>query len=271
MIRGGNSIARRSGQVFSGLKKGWLGSRWAGAGGMKGLLVLAMLLCLLLVAGATFGQLKVAGRVEFAASGLSGAAVKVQGTSLAVLSGEAGEFELSLAKGSYVLQVSYMGMGTVSLGFAVPLDSALVVRMEMAQAALEQVVVSTGYQQLSRERVTGSYFQLDRALLERSVGTGILSRMEDVVPGLVFNRYGQVPGKLNISVRGSSTIKGDSDPLVVLDNFPFDGDLSSINPNDIKSITVLKDAAAASIWGARAGNGVIVMTTKAGVLGKGAE
>ena len=69
-----------------------------------------------------------------------------------------------------------------------------------------------------------------------------------------------------ISIRGITTIRSESQPLIVVDNFPYDGDIKNINPNDVQSITVLKDASAASIWGARAGNGVIVITTKSGIF-----
>jgi len=129
-------------------------------------------------------------------------------------------------------------------------------------AVLEEVVVSTGYQSIPKERATGSFVSVDNDLLNRRVSTDILSRLEDVTPGLVFNKG--YAGENDISIRGKGTIFANSQPLIVVDNFPFDGPIEAINPNDIETITVLKDAAAASIWGARAGNGVIVLTTKKG-------
>ena len=72
----------------------------------------------------------------------------------------------------------------------------------------------------------------------------------------------QAANKLGIQVRGLSTVLTEAAPLIILDNFPFEGDINSINPNDVESVSVLKDAAAASIWGIKAGNGVIVITTK---------
>src|SRR6185369_565086 len=69
---------------------------------------------------------------------------------------------------------------------------------------------------------------------------------------------------IDISIRGVSTLLSNNQPLIIVDNFPYDGNIANINPNDIESITVLKDAAAASIWGAFSGNGVIVITTKKG-------
>lgn len=127
---------------------------------------------------------------------------------------------------------------------------------------LDEVVISTGYQQLRLRESTGSVVHLDSALLNRRVGTDILSRLEDVTPGLSFNR--NIGARGAISIRGQATLFASAEPLIVVDNFPYTGDINNINPNDVASITVLKDAAAAAIWGARAGNGVIVITTKTG-------
>ena len=133
---------------------------------------------------------------------------------------------------------------------------------------LEEVVVNTGYQTISKERVTGSYVQIDNQLLNRKVSTDILSRLDGITSGLIFNRTNSSDEL--ISIRGRSTLLGSAaaTPLIVVDNFPYEGDINNINPNDVESITVLKDAAAASIWGARAGNGVIVITTKKGNYGQ---
>jgi TonB-linked SusC/RagA family outer membrane protein len=128
---------------------------------------------------------------------------------------------------------------------------------------LDEVIVNTGYQQLPKERATGSFAVAGKELLARSVSTNILDRLEGLTPSLLFDR--RVADDHKIQLRGLSTLSTTiSAPLVVLDNFPFSGDINSINPADVESITLLKDAAAASIWGARAGNGVIVITTKRG-------
>lgn len=128
---------------------------------------------------------------------------------------------------------------------------------------LAEVVVNTGYQQLPKERATGSFTVIGKELLARSVSTNILDRLEGLTPSLLFDR--RVADDHKIQLRGLSTLSSTiSAPLVVLDNFPFSGDINSINPADVESITLLRDATAASIWGARAGNGVIVITTKKG-------
>lgn len=123
---------------------------------------------------------------------------------------------------------------------------------------VQEVVINTGYETIPLERATGSFGFINDKVLNLQVGTDILKRLEGVLPGVTFDRND------DIRVRGVSTIKGPKDVLIVVDNFPFEGTIDMINPNDVESITVLKDAAAASIWGARAGNGVVVITTKKG-------
>ncbi len=127
----------------------------------------------------------------------------------------------------------------------------------------EVEIVNTGFYQIPKERATGSFTVVDNELLNRSVGGNILQRLDGVASGVQFvNPNGSDPA--DIRVRGLATIQSDATPLIVVDNFPYEGDITSINPNDIDNITILKDATAASIWGARAGNGVIVITTKQG-------
>ena len=98
-----------------------------------------------------------------------------------------------------------------------------------------------------------------------------MQRLDGVTSGLYVNigkvdANNGIPVKTNISIRGFSTINGTLDPLIVLDNSIYEGDYNNINPNDVESVTVLKDAAATSIYGARGGNGVIVITTKKGTF-----
>ncbi len=145
-------------------------------------------------------------------------------------------------------------------------NTPLYIILKEETGTLQEVTVSTGYQQLPKERATGSFDMVDKNLLNRSPSQNIVNRIENIVPGVLFDRNTGAPDKLLI--RGRNTIYADAAPLIVVDNFPYDGDINNINPADVESITVLKDAAAASIWGARAGNGVIVITTKKGKTGK---
>jgi len=207
---------------------------------------------------------QIKGKVVAADGGvpLHGATVKIDESGEAVLTDQAGSFTLKSTLASVTLQVSYLGYKQASLKVAVS-DKPVVIILSTATAQLNEVIVSTGYQTLPAGRATGSFVQVDNKLLNRRVSTGVLDRLEDVTPGLLFNK-GRSAGAGLISVRGQNTIYGNSTPLIVLDNFPYDGDINNINPNDVESISVLKDAAAASIWGSRAGNGVIVITTKKG-------
>lgn len=133
------------------------------------------------------------------------------------------------------------------------------------QELTEVEIVSTGYERLPRERSAGSFDLLDNTLINRRVSKDILSRISDVSSGVVFNK---TRGDDQLTVRGVSTIYSNSDPLIIVDNFPYEGSFENINPNDVASISILKDASAVSIWGARASNGVIVITTKKGTAGK---
>lgn len=131
--------------------------------------------------------------------------------------------------------------------------------------AIEEVVVSTGYQQIPKERATGAFEHINRETIDRRMHQNILEQLNGRVAGVLLeapvvnDRF--VP---KVNVRGRNTIFSNDQPLYVVDNLAYDGDITLINANDIESITVLKDAAAASIWGARAGNGVIVITTRKG-------
>jgi TonB-linked SusC/RagA family outer membrane protein len=192
---------------------------------------------------------------------LPGVNVIIKGTTAGTSTNAEGIFTIEAAE-HQTLIFSFIGYKQMAMpvGEQVYMD----VQLEEDIATLGEVtIVSTGYQQLPKERVNGSFVQIDNTLLNRRVGPHLLARLEDVTSGLIFNR--NMEGKENdISIRGMSTINSQSQPLIVIDNFPYEGDINTLNPNDVESITVLKDAAAASIWGARAGNGVIVITTRKG-------
>jgi TonB-linked SusC/RagA family outer membrane protein len=130
---------------------------------------------------------------------------------------------------------------------------------------LNEVVVNTGYQKIAVGKATGSYSLIDSAVFNRQVGTDVFRRLEGITPSLLYDKRGGDGGLTRFNIRGISSINSATNtPLIVLDNFPYQGDISNINPNDVESITILKDAAASAIWGTRAGNGVVVITTKSG-------
>lgn len=177
-----------------------------------------------------------------------------------------GAFRL-LLDGADTLMVSHVGYTTKRIGVQGGMEP-LEIFMEREANKLDEVQISTGYYQIPKERATGSFVLIDNKSLNRAIGANVLQRLEGIAPGIQFVNAGGTTAN-DVRVRGLSTIESDATPLVVLDNFPYEGSLDNIDPNSIESITVLRDAAAASIWGARAGNGVIVITTKkAGKDGK---
>lgn len=211
----------------------------------------------------SFSAIDVRGRVlDEQGNPLAGASVAVKGTTKAVITGANGEFLLKNVDESAILVISYIGLESQEIAIKGNTNPIVILKESAAQLALVDVV-STGYQSLPKERATGSFSQIDNKTFNRQVSTDVISRLKGIAPSLYFDeRLGN--GTMNISIRGQSTIFGSAKPLVVVDNFPFDGNLNNLNPNDVENITILKDAAAASIWGVRAGNGVIVITTKKG-------
>ncbi|RZK69246.1 MAG: hypothetical protein EOO92_22205, partial [Pedobacter sp.] len=130
-------------------------------------------------------------------------------------------------------------------------------------------MVQTGYQTVKPNEINGTVSVIDEKMLNERSGTNILDRIISQSSGLLLNvgkSNANPQNTTNISVRGLGTINGPLDPLIVLDGFIYEGNIQNINPNDIENVSLLKDAAAASIWGARAGNGVIVLTSKKGKL-----
>lgn len=207
----------------------------------------------------------VSGKVtDTTGTALPGATIKISGQNNSFITASDGTFSFTAETGDKVA-ISFIGYKPAS--FIVTDDTPIVVILHLASGKLEEVVVSTGYQTLPKERATGSFSIVSKELYGQQVGTDILSRLEYIANGVsVFRNNATRTSQL--MVRGSSTINGPSGPLVVVDNFPYEGDINNLNPNDVESVTILKDAAAASIWGTKAGNGVIVITTKKGKYGQ---
>lgn len=223
------------------------------------------MLCLLCYATVAMAQQQVSGKVVAAKdkTPLPGATVLLKGTATAVATDAAGNFTLPRVPNKSVLLVSFLGYTPQETEVNFPLAKPLVIALAEQDNQLQAItVVSTGYQHIPQERATGSFAQVSNERFNEQVSPDVLSRLEAVANGITVNR-GTLASE-GIMVRGLSTIQGPKAPLLVVDNFPYEGDIRNINPNDVESITLLKDAAAASIWGSRAGNGVIVITTRQG-------
>ncbi len=228
---------------------------------MKLKLLLFLILCSLAIQ--LHGQQRIAGRVTNSSTGeaIPGANVRLLNAGIQTITQDNGAFSATTPTLPDTLVVSALGFESTRLYLTGAADLGhLELKLQSGITSMQEVLVSTGYQTLPKERATGSFTQVTGALLGQQISTDIISRLEPVTSGLFFNRStGAVP---QIEIRGLSTINGPAAPLIVVDNFPYEGDITNINPNDVESITVLKDAAAASIWGTRAGNGVIVITTR---------
>jgi len=213
----------------------------------------------------SFAQSKQVTGTVFSTDGqaLGGAYITTAGLKASAVTDSLGRFEIALPSGVSSLQVSHIGYFRQTV-YAPDDGSLLSIYLEQEVVSIGEVVVSTGYQTLSKDKTLGSYTHISNRLVNRAVTTDVLSRLEHITPALLFDR--RFDGSPSLSIRGQSTIQSEESPLVIVDNFPYEGDLANLNPNDIESMTILKDAAAASIWGVRAGNGVIVITTKKGRL-----
>lgn len=183
---------------------------------------------------------------------LLGATVLVKNTTIGSNTDFDGKFTVTMPSGANTIVISFVGFKTQEIEVG-DQDDINVVLIEDA-STLDEVVI-TGYQTISRERATGAFSKISKEDIETRISTNLVDRLEGLTPGLSLDKDN------NIQIRGVSTLYGNSEPLIVVDGFPIDGDLNTVNPEDIESITVLKDAAAASVWGTRAANGVVVITT----------
>lgn len=216
----------------------------------------------------TVQQLTIDGTVTDAnGMALPGASIVEKGSTNGTQSDFDGNFTLNVADQDAILIISYIGYGTkeVSLNG----QTNLAITLQESAAGLEEVVV-VGFGTQKKVNLTGAVATVDGEDLVKRPVTNAASMLQGQVAGLRIVQDTGEPGNegLSIRIRGQGTFSGaGSNPLVLIDG--VDGSLSDLNPNDIESISVLKDAASASIYGARAANGVILVTTKSGKSGSG--
>lgn len=229
----------------------------------KGLLTLFMAL----IVQISFAQEKtVAGTVtDGSGMPLPGVNVIVQDTNRGTQTDFDGAYSISVSEGE-VLVFSYLGFETAqhTVGAINTVDVAL----GEDAAQLDEVVV-VGYGTSTRQSFTGTADVVSGEMLERKNVSNVAQALTGESAGVtVINTSGQPGSVADVRIRGIGSVNGNRDPLYVVDGVPFNGNIASINPSDIKSTTILKDAAATSIYGSRGANGVIVITTKDGVAGE---
>ena len=233
--------------------------------------MLALIVGLFLSMGA-FAQITVKGHVKDATGeAIIGATVRVVGTQTATVSDFDGNFTLKANQGAD-LQVSYMGYQTATVKAAPNVEITL-----QEDATLLNDVVVIGYGVAKKSDLTGSVTALKPDTKNKGVVVNAQDMMQGKIAGVnVTSDDGTPGGKMNIRIRGGSSLNASNDPLIVIDGVPMDNVgvrgvsnlLSTINPQDIESFNVLKDASATAIYGSRGSNGVIIITTKKGRSGQ---
>lgn len=187
-----------------------------------------------------------------------GANVMVKGTAKGTITDLDGKFIISAPKSSKLLEVSFIGYTTQTVTIS---DKVLHIKLEESAVALDEVV-AIGYGSAKKGNVTGAIAKISADKLEDRATTNIASSLQGQLAGVeVRSTTGEPGSELQIRVRGAASINADATPLYVVDGIPVD-DLGSINPNDIQSIEVLKDASSSAIYGSRGANGVVLITTK---------
>ncbi|HEY0271741.1 MAG TPA: TonB-dependent receptor plug domain-containing protein, partial [Chitinophaga sp.] len=190
---------------------------------------------------------------------IPGASVQIKNTTKGAITDVNGYYTLQFTGNNVVLQVSFLGYDKQELTTA---GGTLNVQLKLSNTTLNDVVV-VGYGTQRRATVTGAIDQVKSQVLEGRPVANTAQALQGASPNLIIQQPNAQPGAaMNINIRGLSTI-GDNTPLVVIDGIPG-GDLNLLNPTDIDNVSVLKDAGAAAIYGSRAANGVILVTTKRG-------
>lgn len=231
--------------------------------------VLSLILFVCLAAGVLQAQTRtVEGIVTSADDGLPviGASVLVKGASQGTITDADGKFVLNgVPASAQTLVISYVGMKQRE----VPVSDRVEVVLESDQQVLDEVLVTVAYGTAKRSSLTGAISSVDQAKIELRPTSSVTSALEGSTSGVQINStYGAPGSSPDIRIRGIGTVNGSSSPLYVVDGVPFSGSIADINPADIESLSVLKDAASCALYGNRASNGVILITTKKGTAGK---
>ena len=213
-------------------------------------------------------QLTVTGRVTDTSTGeaLPGVSIVVKGTAIGINSDLNGDYSINIPSSNATLVFSFIGYITQET--VVSGRTRINIGMAVDVTALDEVIV-VGYGTQKKSDITGTVASLPKEKLEMAPNLNIAQAIQGSIPGVMIQTTaaGAAPSE-SIMIRGRNSILASNDPLIVVDGIPYGGSLSDINPNDVQSIEILKDASAAAIYGSRGSNGVILITTKEGMEGK---
>jgi TonB-linked SusC/RagA family outer membrane protein len=220
------------------------------------------LLCFLISISWAFSQTRVTGKVLSGENGdpIIGATILVKGTNTGTITDTEGKFSLTVPAGAKELRISYVGMTAKE----VPVKPVMEVVLQPANQDLGEVMV-VAYGTSNKRSFTGSAQEVKSEDLTKRLVANVTKALDGQVAGVQTTSGSGQPGSgAAIIIRGFGSINASNTPLYVVDGIPYDGNINAINPEDIESITLLKDASAASLFGSRAANGVVMITLKKG-------
>lgn len=199
--------------------------------------------------------------------GIPGVSIVVKGTTMGTVTDLDGNYTLNVGADATVLAFSFIGMEKQEVEIGI--QTVINVTMTASSFDVDEVVV-VGYGTQKKSDITGSVASISSERLEQIPNVNFAQAIQGAIPGITVtsNSAGAEGGDMAIIIRGRNSIEASNTPLIILDGIPYSGSMSEINPDDIESIEVLKDASSAAIYGSRGSNGVILITTKKGKIGK---
>lgn len=189
-----------------------------------------------------------------------GASVLIKGTNIGTITDIDGKFTIgNIPHSAHTLIVSFVGLKTTEVAIK---PGVIKIALQTDAELLDEVMV-VAYGTAKKSSLTGAVSSVNAETIEKNISSSVTGALEGSAPGIqVNNTYGEPGSAPTIRIRGFGSVNGSNEPLYVVDGVPFDGNISDLNSNDIESMTVLKDASSAALYGSRAANGVVLITTK---------
>jgi TonB-linked SusC/RagA family outer membrane protein len=231
--------------------------------------ILTLLLGVLMIGSQLLAQNRtISGRITDAqGNGVPNASITVKGTTLGTATDNSGGFSLAVPSTARTLVVTSVGFESQEI--AIANRTSFNVSLASTESTMSSVVVTVPYGTVRKSAFTGSENTITSSQITKQQVPSVTNALEGLVPGIITTNGGGQPGAAvaGILIRGVGSVSSSSAPLYVLNGVPYDGSISALSTDDIESVTVLKDASAAALYGSRAANGVIMITTKKGKRG----